>query len=153
LSPGFTNFETVTPALLDIQTGSDGLTATASLSASFRLPPNLDIETARSRIAEAAGLETVQFGPADAAFQSPKTTKLVGSLVRSIREEQTQPRFKHKTGTSDMNVVGPVWGCPAVAYGPGDSSLDHTPNEHIAIDEYLRGIRVLTRVFQEWNPC
>jgi LysW-gamma-L-lysine carboxypeptidase len=49
-----------------------------------------------------------------------------------------------------MNIVGPAWGCPAVAFGPGDSSLDHTPNEHVSISEYLRGIRVLTRVFDDW---
>jgi len=28
-----------------------------------------------------------------------------------------------KTGTSDMNIVGPIWKCPIVAYGPGDSRL------------------------------
>ena len=29
-------------------------------------------------------------------------------------------------------------------YGPGDSRLDHADDEHIEIDEYLNGIRVLT---------
>jgi LysW-gamma-L-lysine carboxypeptidase len=43
-----------------------------------------------------------------------------------------------------MNVVAPIWDCPIVAYGPGDSALDHTPDEHIDLDEYLRAIRVLT---------
>jgi [amino group carrier protein]-lysine/ornithine hydrolase len=37
-----------------------------------------------------------------------------------------------------------VWKCPIVAYGPGDSALDHTPDEHIDLDEYLRAVRVLT---------
>ena len=44
-----------------------------------------------------------------------------------------------------MNIVGPVWNCPIFAYGPGDSALDHTPDEHIDLDEYLRAIRVLTQ--------
>ena len=43
-----------------------------------------------------------------------------------------------------MNIVGPRWNCPIVAYGPGDSALDHTPDEHINLDEYLRAIDVLT---------
>jgi LysW-gamma-L-lysine carboxypeptidase len=30
-----------------------------------------------------------------------------------------------------------------VAYGPGDSNLDHTPDEHIQVSEYLRSIEVL----------
>ena len=44
-----------------------------------------------------------------------------------------------------MNVVGPRWNCPIVAYGPGDSALDHTPNEHLNLDEYGRAVRVLTQ--------
>jgi [amino group carrier protein]-lysine/ornithine hydrolase len=54
-----------------------------------------------------------------------------------------KPGYKLKTGTSDMNVVGPVWNCPIVAYGPGDSSLDHTPEEHLSIVEYEQSIQVL----------
>jgi len=46
-------------------------------------------------------------------------------------------------------VVGPVWNCPIVAYGPGNSSLDHTPNEHIEVEEYLRAIKVLERACYE----
>ena len=50
-----------------------------------------------------------------------------------------------KTGTSDMNVVAPIWKCPIVAYGPGDSSLDHTPNEHLQLDEYWKAVNVLEK--------
>jgi LysW-gamma-L-lysine carboxypeptidase len=54
-----------------------------------------------------------------------------------------------KTGTADMNVVAPHWPqTPIVAYGPGDSSLDHTPHEHIDLTEYLRAIEVLTATLQ-----
>jgi LysW-gamma-L-lysine carboxypeptidase len=45
-----------------------------------------------------------------------------------------------------MNVLAPHWRCPVVAYGPGDSALDHTPHEHISLQEYLGAIDVLTRV-------
>ena len=37
----------------------------------------------------------------------------------------------------------PAWSCPMVAYGPGDSSLDHTPDEHLRIEEYEKSIAVL----------
>ena len=47
-----------------------------------------------------------------------------------------------------MNVVGPAWGCPIVAYGPGDAALDHTSNEHIEIEEYLRAIDVVEGALQ-----
>jgi LysW-gamma-L-lysine carboxypeptidase len=47
-----------------------------------------------------------------------------------------------------MNIVGPAWGCPIVAYGPGDSSLDHTPEEHIEWGEYHKAIEVLAQVLR-----
>ncbi|MEJ2737953.1 MAG: M20/M25/M40 family metallo-hydrolase [Anaerolineae bacterium] len=70
------------------------------------------------------------------------------AMLRAIRAEGGRPRFKLKTGTSDMNIVGPAWGCPIIAYGPGDSSLDHTPYEHIEIEEYLRAIDVVEGALQ-----
>ena len=48
-----------------------------------------------------------------------------------------------------MNVVGPVWGQNIVAYGPGDSRLDHTPQEHIQLAEYSHAIDVLELVLRE----
>ena len=54
-----------------------------------------------------------------------------------------------KTGTSDMNILAPVWGCPTLAYGPGDSKLDHTPHEAIELDEFERGVEVLTAALSQ----
>jgi LysW-gamma-L-lysine carboxypeptidase len=53
-----------------------------------------------------------------------------------------------KGGTSDMNVVGVTWTCPIIAYGPGDSNLDHTPDEHIALDEYARAVGTLRHLIE-----
>jgi LysW-gamma-L-lysine carboxypeptidase len=65
-----------------------------------------------------------------AAYRAEKNTPLVRSFVAAIRQHGGSPTFTVKSGTSDMNITAPVWQCPAVAYGPGDSSLDHTPHEH-----------------------
>lgn len=70
------------------------------------------------------------------AYRCDKNTPLVRSLLAGVRAVGGTPRFKVKTGTADMNVVGPVWRCQMAAYGPGDSSLDHTPTEHISLVEY-----------------
>jgi LysW-gamma-L-lysine carboxypeptidase len=35
-----------------------------------------------------------------------------------------------------------------LAYGPGDSTLDHTPDEHLHLDDYQRAIAVLTAALQ-----
>ncbi|MEO1166204.1 MAG: M20/M25/M40 family metallo-hydrolase, partial [Chloroflexota bacterium] len=82
------------------------------------------------------GHETAHVGARDSVLSR--------ALRGAIRAESGSPRFVHKTGTSDMNVVAPIWRCPIAAYGPGDSTLDHTPQEHIDLDDYLRAIRVLT---------
>jgi LysW-gamma-L-lysine carboxypeptidase len=47
-----------------------------------------------------------------------------------------------KTGTGDMNILGKAMNLPIVTYGPGDSHLDHTLDEHIVISEYLASIQV-----------
>jgi [amino group carrier protein]-lysine/ornithine hydrolase len=72
----------------------------------------------------------------------------VRALLQAIRAQGGLPRFKMKTGTSDMNVVGAVWSCPMVAYGPGDSALDHTPEEHVDVREFKRSISVLARALE-----
>jgi LysW-gamma-L-lysine carboxypeptidase len=48
-----------------------------------------------------------------------------------------------------MNLVTPAWNCPAVAYGPGDSSLDHTPHEHLPLSEFHKSIAVLKKVLDQ----
>jgi LysW-gamma-L-lysine carboxypeptidase len=48
-----------------------------------------------------------------------------------------------------MNLLGRALKIPVVAYGPGDSSLDHTPNEHVSIEEYLSSILVLREVLKK----
>jgi LysW-gamma-L-lysine carboxypeptidase len=78
-------------------------------------------------------------------WRSERNTDLVRGFLSAIRQvsPDVQPGFVVKTGTSDMNVVAPIWRCPIVAYGPGDSALDHTPNEHLVLDEYWTAVQVL----------
>ena len=142
-------FHTVDPALREFSTFSDGLHDGVTMSIVTRLPPGLqqsDLQsTMRLWCNNGAKLE---FHPSDPPFQAQKNTPLVRAMLRSIRGEGGRPRFKLKTGTADMNIVGPVWGCPIVAYGPGDSSLDHTPGENIEIAEFRRAIDVLANVLE-----
>ena len=113
-----------------------------------RIPLGVEIADLRERLDGWRDGAELTIHSSDPPVQSEKNTPLVRALLRSIRAGGGKPRFKLKTGTSDMNVVGPAWGCPIVAYGPGDSTLDHTPQEHIEIDEYLRAIEVLARALE-----
>ncbi|MDO9302635.1 MAG: [LysW]-lysine hydrolase [Anaerolineales bacterium] len=78
------------------------------------------------------------------AWGCEKNTQLVRALLSGIRSQGGEPYFVYKTGTADLNIVAPVWKCPAVVYGPGDSALDHTPNEHINLEEYAKAVNVLS---------
>ena len=87
----------------------------------------------------------LRFRGREMPWKSDRQNALVRSFLSAIRaaDATVQPGFVLKTGTSDMNVVGPVWRCPIVAYGPGDSALDHTPREHLSLEEYWRAIGVV----------
>ncbi len=141
------HFDTLDPSLRAIRSSDDGLQQGAAMHLTLRYPPGMEAEGLLARLSgfctPEAHLQTVYSEP---PFIAPKNTPPVRALLRAIRTNGGSPRFKLKTGTSDMNVVGPIWQCPIVAYGAGDSSLDHTPNEHIDLDEWLRSIEVLRGV-------
>jgi LysW-gamma-L-lysine carboxypeptidase len=109
----------------------------------FRLPPEIQLDALRDDLRALAGKGTLEFGDAIPAYRAEKNNPLVRAFLGGIRAAGGVPAFTLKTGTADMNIVAPVWNCPAVAYGPGDSNLDHTPAEHILTSEYLRSIDVL----------
>jgi LysW-gamma-L-lysine carboxypeptidase len=118
----------------------------ALLKIGVRLPVEVSPEAWYEKLEEIvpeARLERV--GVAVPAWTCEKNTPLVRAFLSGIRSEAGEPRFVYKTGTADLNIVAPIWKCPAVVYGPGDSSLDHTPNEHILLNDYVKSVRVLCR--------
>jgi LysW-gamma-L-lysine carboxypeptidase len=86
-------------------------------------------------------------------YSSDKRSPLVRSFLGAIRSQGGKPAFKKKTGTSDMNILGERWKTPIIAYGPGNSSLDHTDEERIELSEYLRSIVVLKTVIAGALGC
>jgi LysW-gamma-L-lysine carboxypeptidase len=142
------HFDTLDPALSDFRTYSDGLYDGADMKIVLRLPPGFRPAELQEQVRGWSNGAKLQFYPSDPPFQAEKNTPLVRAMLKAIRTEGGKPRFKLKTGTSDMNIVGPAWGCPIVAYGPGDSSLDHTPDEHIKIAEFRRTVDVLVRALE-----
>jgi [amino group carrier protein]-lysine/ornithine hydrolase len=139
-------FDQLLCGLRRINTRSDGLTQTAEASVGLRLPPGFDVAAFADFASGRAHDAAVRCHGAEVAFRSERTTPLAAPFLQAIRKSGGSPRFKVKTGTSDMNVVGPVWNCPILAYGPGDSRLDHTPNEHVSVAEFLRSVEILSSV-------
>jgi LysW-gamma-L-lysine carboxypeptidase len=142
------SFNTLDPALREFNTFNDGLHEGVDLSVVVRLPPGLSVVELETNVRVWCNGAALKFHPSDPPFQAEKNTPLVRAMLRAIRACGGKPRFKLKTGASDMNIVGPAWGCPIVAYGPGDSALDHTPDEHIHIEEFRRAVDVLAQALQ-----
>jgi LysW-gamma-L-lysine carboxypeptidase len=132
--------------LRGFSSSDDGLIDTAELRLGFRLPPHVTPEQIQALLLAADEMAIIRFSGHEIAYQSEKNTVLVRAFLAAIRAHGGTPNFVLKTGTSDMNIVGPVWGCPMLAYGPGDSSLDHTPEEHVVLAEWGRGVTVLANV-------
>ncbi|MGZ6385712.1 MAG: [LysW]-lysine hydrolase [Ktedonobacteraceae bacterium] len=144
-------FAALMPSLRGISTNQDGLEDQAQLRIGFRLPPGYDIAALRAQLERWADEDRahLSFSGEEVAFQTTRTTSVSRAFISAIRTIGVQPIFKHKTGTSDMNVVGPAWGQNIDAYGTGDSHLDHTPQEHIHIAEYTQAIDILELVLKE----
>jgi [amino group carrier protein]-lysine/ornithine hydrolase len=143
-------FETLDPSIRSFNSENDGLTEVAHLRIGFRLPTDFSQEEFRDFLTSRAGSSAqLSFSGGEEAVRMGKSNPLVRVFLGAIREAEGQPKFKVKTGTADMNVVAPFWKCPMVAYGPGDSALDHTPEEHIEITEYGKAIDVLESVLRE----
>lgn len=140
-------FNRLDTSLRRIFTTSDGLRDQVEMLVGFRLPLGFPTADLQAELEAGASGASLSFTGGEVAYRAEKSTPLVRAFLPAIRAMGGEPRFKVKTGTSDMNVVGPVWGCPIVAYGPGDSRLDHTPHERIDLAEYRRAISILRSVF------
>ncbi len=143
-------FDQVTPLLRSMHSENDGLEEIARLQICLRLPEGMHAAVADDVVRMLSGPEVTVTARGEAlpAYRAAKNTPLVRAALAAIRTAGGQPQFVLKTGTSDLNILGPLWDCPAAAYGPGDSALDHTPHEHLSLREYARSVSVLRALIE-----
>lgn len=135
-------FEKLQISLQEFNTESDGLIQHAKAVVGYRLPMSLKPNELEEMIMGLSGFE-IEIAAKEIAYRSERGTELARAFRNAIREHGQKPRMKLKTGTSDMNVVAATWDVPMLAYGPGDSSLDHRPDEHLELAEYEKAITIL----------
>ncbi len=114
-----------------------------------RTPPGFDLDAFERFVADAAGDARVTIGDRTPGVQVARDAPTVTALCSGIRASGGQPRLKLKTGTADLNVVSRYWQIPMAVYGPGDSALDHTDDEHIDLREFATSIEVLTHALEQ----
>ncbi|EHM10477.1 N-acetyl-ornithine/N-acetyl-lysine deacetylase [Thermanaerovibrio velox DSM 12556] len=107
-----------------------------------RVPLGSSVEVARDVLS--AGTEGVSIRVLEAIEPHGVGSDdlVVRAMRRAIRSFRMTPRLLSKMGTCDMNVLAPL-GCPMGVYGPGDSRLDHTDEERLRVEDYLKSIEVL----------
>src|SRR5687768_6442880 len=148
-------FDQLTPSLRRFITSTtEDMHDSVDAQFAWRLPVGFDAQGLITQIeAWPADLKTrftFKFRGLEAAWRGDRSNALVRSFLAGLRAVDASEKlgFVLKTGTSDMNVVAPLWQCPVVAYGPGDSALDHTPNEHLELDEYWKAVNVLEQTLR-----
>ncbi|MEM3673724.1 MAG: M20/M25/M40 family metallo-hydrolase [Candidatus Bathyarchaeia archaeon] len=150
------HFYSVTSCLIRLRGGESAASNVPSKCEALidvRVPPQLTCaqvyEEIKGKVAQYQAANpkvTVNIKVVDSveAFETDKGNPLVKALSSAVRKVRGKtPVLVRKTGTSDMNLLSRALKIPVVAYGPGDSSLDHTPSEWVSVEEYLDSIRVL----------
>jgi len=133
---------------------SDGLVERAEMRIGYRIPPGIGTGELEDEVRAIASRHdgdarvTLERVGAEEPARTARTTPLARAFVAAVSRAGGAATFKAKSGTSDMNVLAPAWGCPMVAYGPGDSRYDHTPMERLALADYARAIDVIRYVLQ-----
>jgi len=116
-----------------------------------RVPHSTDVDELAAVITAAAAPVHVTVLRATPGHATPRTSPLVKAFSRAFRDADVTPRFLAKKGSSDMNTLATRWrDVPMVAYGPGDASLDHTPDEHILAEEFRLSRTVLAKAVANW---
>ena len=132
-----------------LETRTDGLTTSCEALVDVRTPPGVLPDAVREAAEKCAAVGRAVVLDAEEPVLAGKNNALVRAFLAALRAEGLAPRFVKKTGTSDMNLLARAFpGLPILAYGPGDSRLDHTPREAVSTEDYLRSIRVVEGVLR-----
>lgn len=146
-------FDKVLASLQSFESGAEEFRQWARLYVTARLPLEISPQQWYQHLGEIVASTIAHTGATVAvepagfpmpAWQCQKNTPLVRAMLSAIRSQGGTPSFVYKTGTADLNIVAPAWGCPTLVYGPGDSAYDHTPDEQIRLEEYLQAVLVLS---------
>lgn len=134
---------TFTPTAFDGGTAPDGFAVEATVEFQVRVPPEKRLVDVRAAVeAQLQGGSVEWTDGVEPVLVSPRTPAARAFRV-AVRNAGGDPRLLCKSGTSDMNIFAAHWDCPMVTYGPGDSALDHAPDERLPLAEYERAVGVL----------
>uniref|UniRef100_UPI0024811731 [LysW]-lysine hydrolase n=1 Tax=Halorubrum sp. F4 TaxID=2989715 RepID=UPI0024811731 len=144
-------FEQVTTKPVSVDGGltDDGLAVEAAMDVQLRVPPSRTVDEVHELAEAELSTGSVHWKePIPPVMESPRTD-LARAFRVAIRGAGGDVRLLRKTGTSDMNLFAAEWDCPMVTYGPGNSELDHAPDERLPLSELDRATTVLADVCRD----
>ena len=144
---GDSGFRSLTLRVHTIDTRREGSREHVEIGVNLRLPPGVSVNDVLAFLKDSGVEDRSQVIDHSEAVEVPTRNDVVRALCAGIRKAGARPTLLRKLGTSDLNLAVPAWGCPAAAYGPGDSHLDHTDSESLEIEEFRRSIEVLHGAF------
>ncbi|MFX1276050.1 MAG: M20/M25/M40 family metallo-hydrolase [Promethearchaeota archaeon] len=89
-------------------------------------------------------------------FEIKGNELIVGALRWAIYNTIKQkPVLIKKTGTTFINQIGIQYKIPSITYGPGNPKLEHTDEEFIEVEDYLKAIEIyskfISKVFENYQ--
>ena len=85
-------------------------------------------------------------------FEIDRNNPLVGAMRWSIfKILNEKSKVIKRTGTTFINAIAINYKIPSITYGPGDPKLEHTDEEFIEIDEYLKSINIYLKFFDKYS--
>ncbi len=125
---------------------ADGHATSARIEATFRVPLDATPSALRETITGCTNHGSLTWHESIPPVETSRRGPLSRAFRAAIRAAGGEPRELRKTGTADTNLYAAAWDCPVVTYGPGDSALDHTPDERLPLPAFDNATAVLCRV-------
>jgi len=69
------------------------------------------------------------------------------AIFNTLKEKT---KIVKKTGTTFINQICFNYNIPSITYGPGDSKLEHTNDEFINLDEYIKCIEIYSKFYSKF---
>lgn len=132
-----------------IESANDGLTDKTSMKLNTRYPVGFDLDSYRQIIEELKGDATIEEWGNIPAAHVDTNHELAQLFHATIKKHNGDAEARHMTTSSEFATYVNAWPeTPILSYGPGDHTLDRTPDEHLNLDEFEKSIAVLADVLR-----
>lgn len=145
-------FSKVSASSTSIRAGNaDNVTpSTASFTIDVRFPPSKN----RTQLFQEVLSLLTNGGSENAvkvtlkSYADPYVADLRSPLVSAFSEAIARKGGQRaslifKSGSGDMNILGPAWGVPVITYGPGNPRMSHSGEEWVLIDDVVASSEIV----------